>query len=157
MSLEIIYRLARTGSDFEHGKNLFKEYVTSLGVDLSFQDFENELKTIDRQYNKPAGGLVLVFHKAQAIGCAGIRQLDKETAELKRMFVQETYRGCHIGVELLKRSLQLAKDLGYKKIKLDTLKDMAKAQELYRSFGFYEVPPYRFNPLEGTIYMEKEL
>ena len=157
MSIDIIYKPADTATDFEHGRSLFKEYVASLGVDLSFQDFENELKIIDRQYSKPAGSLLLVFHNGQAIGCAGIRQLDAETAELKRMYVQEAYRGRGIGVELLKRSLQLAKALGYKKIKLDTLKDMAKAQELYRSFGFYEVPPYRFNPLEGTVYMEKEL
>jgi ribosomal protein S18 acetylase RimI-like enzyme len=157
MSIDIIYKLAITDEDFEQGKALFKEYVELLGVDLSFQDFENELKIIDRQYNKPRGGLLLAFNKEQAIGCVGIRELDKETAELKRMYVRETYRGYHIGVELLKHSIKLARELGYKKIRLDTLKNMAKAQELYHSFGFYRIPSYRFNPLEGTTYMEKEL
>ncbi len=154
---DIVFKLANTEIDFEQGKKLFKEYAESLGVDLSFQDFEAELKTLHRQYNKPAGALLLAMNEGIAIGCTGIRRLDEQTAELKRMYVQDAYRGLGIGVALLEQSLQLAKELGYKQIRLDTLKNMTKAQELYTSFGFYEIPSYRFNPLEGTIYMEKKL
>jgi putative acetyltransferase len=154
---EITYRLATTKDEFEQGKQLFREYATSLGVDLSFQDFDNELQVIDRQYNKPAGALLLVYHKESAIGCAGIRKIDDEIAELKRMYVRGGYRGYGIGVKLMERGLDIARGLGYKKIRLDTLKSMEKAQALYLSFGFYEIPSYRFNPLEGTIYMEKQL
>lgn len=154
---EITYRLAATDDEFEQGKHLFREYAISLGVDLSFQDFDNELKTIDQQYNKPSGALLLVYDKGSAIGCAGIRKIDDEIAELKRMYVRNEYRGYGIGVRLMERSLEIARDLGYRKIRLDTLSTMEKAQALYRSFGFYEIPSYRFNPLEGTIYMEKQL
>jgi putative acetyltransferase len=157
MGHDITYRTAGTDADFEQGKRLFEEYVASLGVDLSFQDFSNELKTIRQQYNQPAGALLLAFSKAAAIGCAGIRKIDTETAELKRMYVQDAYRGYGMGVHLLERSIQIARELGYKKIRLDTLQNMTKAQALYRSFGFYEIPSYRFNPLEGAIYMEKIL
>jgi putative acetyltransferase len=157
MGNDITYRIAGTDADFEQGKRLFEEYVASLGVDLSFQDFSNELKTIDQQYNQPAGALLLAFKEAVAIGCAGIRKIDHETAELKRMYVQDLYKGKGIGVQLLERSLQIAKELGYKKIRLDTLQHMTKAQALYRSFGFYEIDSYRFNPLEGALYMEKSL
>lgn len=153
----ITYRLAQTDAEFELGKKLFEEYAGSLQVDLSFQDFDNELKVIDRQYNQPGGALLLVFAGDAAVGCAGIRKIDGHTAELKRMYVRDEYRGYKIGVTLLEQSLQIAQSLGYKKIRLDTLQDMKKAQELYRSFGFYEIPSYRFNPLEGAIYMEKEL
>jgi putative acetyltransferase len=154
---EIIYRLAVTHDEFEQGKHLFREYATSLGVDLSFQDFDNELQMIDRQYNKPYGALLLVYDSGSAIGCAGIRKIDDDTAELKRMYVRGEYRGYGIGVKLMERSLDLARELGYRKIRLDTLSTMKKAQALYRSFGFYEIPSYRFNPLEGTVYMEKLL
>ena len=157
MTGNIIYKIAETKSDFEEGKELFREYAKSLGVDLSFQDFEKELKTIDQQYRQPDGGLIVAFKDEQPVGCAGIRKLDGEITELKRMYVKAEYRGFTIGVGLLKCSMKLAAELGYKKIRLDTLKNMTKAQSLYQSFGFFEIPSYRFNPLEGTIYMEKDL
>ena len=153
----ITYGFATTAADFQQGKKLFEEYVQSLGVDLSFQDFVKELSTIDQQYNHPAGALLLAYLESIAIGCAGIRKLDEEVAELKRMYIRGEYRGYRIGVNMLEQCLQKAKELGYKKIRLDTLQSMEKAQSLYRSFGFYEIPSYRYNPLEGTIYMEKVL
>ena len=153
----ITYRQAVTDAAFEEGKRMFKEYVASLGVDLSFQEFDKELQVIGVQYNKPGGALLLVYDDSSAIGCAGIRKIDDETAELKRMYVRDGYRGYGIGVNLLEQSAEIARELGYKKIRLDTLRTMEKAQALYRSFGFYEIPSYRFNPLEGTIYMEKLL
>lgn len=153
----ITYGFATTAADFEKGKILFEEYVQSIGVDLSFQDFAKELLIIDEQYNHPSGALLLAYAETKAIGCAGIRKLDDATAELKRMYIRGEYRGYGIGVQMLEQSLQKAKELGYKKIRLDTLKTMEKAKALYRSFGFYEIPSYRYNPLEGTVYMEKAL
>lgn len=154
---QVVYQLACTEKDFDHAKALFKEYADSLGVDLSFQKFESELDDVDKQYYKPEGGLLLAYMDGWAVGCAGVRKLDVDIAELKRMYVQSAYRGYHIGRELLKLSISLAKGLGYNKMRLDTLENMKKAQELYRSFGFYPIPAYRFNPLSGTIYMEKVL
>lgn len=155
--MTVTYRIANSKEDFETGKKLFEEYVDSLNVDLSFQDFSKELDTISLQYNKPSGGLLLAFADDLPAGCAGIRRLDDGTAELKRMYIKDEFRGLKIGVALLQRSVDLAKTLGYKKIRLDTLASMTKAQQLYKSFGFYEIDAYRYNPLAGTIYMEKEL
>ena len=78
------------------------------------------------------------------IACTAVRKSDKGTAELKRMYVKTGYRGHRIGVELLKRSLNMAKDLGYKKIRLDTLENMVKAQELYKSFRVLYHPTLSF-------------
>ena len=157
MEPTLTYLIAKTEADFETGKTLFQEYAQSLKVDLCFQNFSTELETIAKQYNLPSGGLYLVFYDGLPAGCAGIRKLDDETAELKRMFVKDEYRGHKFGVKLLQLAIDLAKQLGYAKLRLDTLEDMVKAQQLYHSFGFYEIPAYRFNPLGGTIYMEKML
>lgn len=152
-----VYKIAHTENDFEEGRVIFREYADALGVDLSFQDFEKELEAIHVQYNKPGGALILVYLNEKTIACIGVRRSDEKSAELKRMYVKGPYRGQGIGVELLERSLEIAKDFGYKTIRLDTLGNMVKAQELYKSFGFYIIPPYRFNPIQGTIYMEKIL
>ncbi|TAK63163.1 MAG: GNAT family N-acetyltransferase [Bacteroidetes bacterium] len=153
----IVFKIACTNQDFTDGQTLFQQYANSLDVDLCFQDFPNELKTIDKQYNKPGGALVIAFHDTSAVGCVGIRKYDNDTAELKRMFVQPEYRGHHLGQQLLEFTLSVARELNYKKIRLDTLPTMKQAQQLYRSFGFYEISPYRFNPVNGTVFMEKEL
>jgi GNAT superfamily N-acetyltransferase len=153
----VTYLIAKTAADFETGRALFQEYAQSLKVDLCFQNFSTELETITEQYNLPGGGLYLALYERTPAGCAGVRKLDEETAELKRMFVKDEYRGHKIGVKLLQLAIDLAKQLGYTKLRLDTLEDMVKAQQLYRSFGFYEIPAYRYNPLGGTIYMEKML
>jgi len=155
--MDISYKIANTSQEFEDGKNLFQQYANSLNIDLSFQDFAYELKTIEKQYGKPGGALLLAYKEKIAIGCVGIKKLDKETAELKRMFVRTEYRKNRIGRKLLELSIDIAKELNYRKIRLDTLLSMTQAQNLYRIFGFYDIPSYRFNPIKGAIYMEKKI
>ncbi len=157
MKTHITYKIAHAAKDFEDGEKLFQEYAKSLSIDLSFQDFASELKTIEKQYNKPRGALMLAYNEELAVGCAGIRELDNEIAELKRMFVQQEYRGCQIGQTLLNMAIDTAIEIGYKKIRLDTLPDMTKAQNLYKEMGFYTIPAYRLNPIKETVYMEKNL
>ena len=157
MTQTIRFIIAENSNHFEDAKNLFIEYSNSLSIDLSFQDFENELKSITVQYSKPNGALILVFVNDSAIACAGIRKLDDETAELKRMFVRLEYRGQNIAQQMLVMAIDLAKKMNYKRIRLDTLPSMKAAQKLYTAFGFYEIPAYRYNPVDGTVFMEKKL
>ena len=73
------------------------------------------------------------------------------------MFVEPGYREFKIGGKLLELAIDAARELNYNFIRLDTLPTMTKAQNLYRSFGFYEIPPDRFNPVSGTVFMEMKL
>jgi ribosomal protein S18 acetylase RimI-like enzyme len=154
---DIVFQIARTNKEFSEARELFNEYADSLDTDLGFQNFTNELETIDKQYNEPGGALLLAYKNNVAVGCVGIRKLDEDAAELKRMYVQPAYRKYKIGRKLLKLAIEIATNLKYQKIKLDTLPTMIQAQNLYRSFGFYEVSSYRYNPVKGTTYMEKKL
>jgi len=155
--INISYKVAETPQEFAEGANLFQQYAGFIGIDLSFQNFAQELKTIDKQYNKPDGTLLIAYHETKAIGCIALRKWDENTAELKRMFVLQEYQGHKIGQKLLEQILKIAQTLNYSKVKLDTLSTMEGALRLYRSYGFYEISPYRFNPIEGTVYMEKAL
>ena len=155
--MSIQYKIAETSGEFKYGEKLFLLYADSLNVDLSFQNFTDELKTINKQYNKPGGALLIAYNGEDAIGCAGLRMINSEVAELKRMYVLTEYNGQGIGKKMLGIIIDIARELNYKKIKLDTLPGMTQAQRLYRSFGFVDIAPYRFNPVEGTVFMEKEL
>lgn len=153
MQKAIAYHTATIKADFQKGRVLFEEYAASLNFDLCFQNFAEELQTLHIQYAKPHGILLLAESNGIMIGCAGVRSFAADIAELKRLYVKPDFRGYKVGLELLTRAIDAARSLGYKKLRLDTLNDMAKAVALYRSLGFYDIPAYRSNPHEG-IYLE---
>lgn len=149
--------IADSESQFEDGKKLFLEYASSLPIDLAFQRFQEELDTVQDQYGPPSGALVLAYAGGRAVGCAGVRSKGEGIAELKRMYVQPEFRGHQLGRLLLERSVSTARDLGYGKLRLDTLASMTGARRLYESFGFGIIEAYYDNPHADAIYMEKTL
>lgn len=145
----------KSNEGYELAKELFKEYSSKIGVDLSFQNFEQELLNIKSQYARPKGIIYIAYNnKEESIGCFGIRAFDDSVCELKRMYLKNAYRGLGIGKKLLEKSIEVAKELDYQKMRLDTLPTMHSAISLYEKMGFYEIDPYRFNPIEGTKYFE---
>lgn len=155
--MNIALKKAETAMDFENGKRLFIQYIQSLDFELTFQDVDRELSAIAIEYNVPTGILLLAYDGDKAIACAGVRKIDANIAELKRMFVDPGYRGLQLGQQLLQRALAAAKQLGYTSIRLDTVPNMRSAIKLYQSAGFHNIEPYRFNPMPGALFMEKEL
>ncbi|WP_430966655.1 GNAT family N-acetyltransferase [Spongiimicrobium sp. 2-473A-2-J] len=154
----VTFKKATSDQEFEIGKGLFRAYAEELGIDLTFQNFEDELQDIARQYSEPEGSLVIAYsNKKQPIGCFGIRKLDEGICELKRMYIHPEFRGQGIGNLLMKESIRAGNKLGYTKIRLDTLSTMRPAIGLYKSYGFYEIEPYRYNPMEGAMYFERAL
>lgn len=156
-SHSFILKKAATSTDFENGKKLFLQYIQSLSFELNFQDVDRELEEIHHEYNLPAGALLLVYDGEKAIACAGVRKIDNHIAELKRMFVDPDYRGHKLGKQLLQAVFDETRLLGYRSIRLDTVPEMAAAIKLYTAVGFYTIAPYRFNPIPGAIFMEKQL
>lgn len=155
--MNVSFKIADSKKEFEIARILFEEYAASINVDLCFQGFDDELKTIHVQYNLPKGCLYLVYYGDKAIGCAAIREFENNTGELKRMYLKPECRGLKLGEKLLELMIRKAKELSYAKLRLDTLPQMKEALQLYKRFGFTEIGSYRFNPVEGTVYMEKEI
>ena len=148
---------ADSESDFRTVRNLFLEYAHWLGVDLSFQDFSEELKTLDVQYKHPLGAVLILKYGEVAVGCIGLRKFSQGIGEIKRLFIRGEFRGRGWGKMLVRGILEIARELKYKCLKLDTLADMIPAIELYKSFGFRIVEPYRYNPHQDAVFMELKL
>lgn len=155
--MSFFVKRAITEQDYHQAQNLVLAYVKWLNIDLSYQQFEQELVDFKNQYGPPTGGMLLLMTHNKPVGCLAIRHLEHKIGELKRMFILENYRGKGQGRILLLRAIELARQLSYHKIRLDTLPTMRSAVHLYRSFGFCEIAPYRFNPHPDTIYMELNL
>lgn len=153
----IKFNSINSGDDLLHVKELFIEYAKSLGVDLSFQGFEEELNSLPGKYAEPEGCIIIALVGETPAGCVALRKIDNKRCEMKRLYVRSGFQGMGIGKELAESIVNKAKELGYDYIRLDTLPTMKRAQRLYREMGFYEIEPYIFNPVEGTKYLEKKL
>jgi ribosomal protein S18 acetylase RimI-like enzyme len=148
---------ARSKRDLPTVRKLFREYAALLGFSLQFQDFEEELAGLPGDYAPPHGEIVLAYYGGRIAGCAALRRIDGGTCEMKRLYVRSRYRGKGIGRRLAETIVDDARALGFRSMKLDTVYSMVEAIHLYRSMGFTETAPYRYNPLSGVIYFELEL
>jgi putative acetyltransferase len=139
-------------------RELFVEYAKSLNFSLCFQSFEKELAELPGDYAPPAGRLVLAVDGLQLAGCVALHKLENEICEMKRLYVRPQFRGKGLGRVLAERIVADAREIGYKRLRLDTVEPvMRDAVALYRKLGFREIAPYRQNPIEGALYMELEL
>ena len=137
---------------------LFREYAASLGFDLCFQNFEQELADLPGQYAPPSGCLLLATAEDQPAGCVALKKFADGVCEMKRLYVRGRYRGTGLGRTLAEQIVQEARRLGYQAICLDTIPSvMGSAVALYRSLGFRDIPAYCFNPVPGALFMELRL
>jgi len=150
MPFEIVDGEAR----LEEVRALFSEYAAQLGIDLGYQDFATELVMLPGKYARPQGRLFLALADGVPAGCAAMRKLDASNAEMKRLFVKDSFRGRALGRALANAVVQGAKESGYQLLLLDTLSTMTSAQALYRELGFTETKPYYDCPVAGTVFMQ---
>jgi putative acetyltransferase len=148
---------ATSGADVAVARRLFQEYADSLGFDLTFQGFEDELRSLPGDYGPPRGALLLARRAGEPVGCVGVRPLGPAVCELKRLYVRPDGRGGGVGRALTEAAIGAARAVGYERMRLDTVPSMEAARVLYRSLGFVEIPPYRHNPVAGTTFMELQL
>jgi GNAT superfamily N-acetyltransferase len=142
------------GPRLEEVRELFREYASSLDFDLAFQGFAEELANLPGEYAAPGGTLLLALVEAGTAGCVAVRRFDEDTCEMKRLFVRGQFRGRGCGKVLAQRAIEWANGAGYRRMLLDTIPSMVRAQNLYLDLGFKDIGSYRFNPIEGARFME---
>jgi putative acetyltransferase len=124
-------------------RGLFAEYARLVDAPACFVGFDRELDALPGDYR-----LLLA---EGAAGCVAVRMLDRETAEMKRLYVRSTHRGKGLGRALAEAAIAVAREAGCKRIVLDSLPKMREAQALYELLGFTRIEPYLREPTPGAL------
>lgn len=156
--------------DRRHVRALFLEYLhwanarlnEDFGINFDIEAMvERDMQDLGK-FCPPHGRLLLADHDGQVAGIACMQKIREDTAEVKRMYVRPEFRRSGIGKSLLEELLAEARDMGYSKVYLDSVRFMKEAHALYRSMGFREIDPYpeseipeEFRP--NWVFMEIEL
>lgn len=160
MELEI-----KDGYEFKSElKELFTEYTDSLikgdktfAEYLQQQNYDQEVQHLEEKYGRPNGRIFVAFYEGKLAGCIGLKKIDDETCEMKRLYVRPEFRGKHIGNILASRIIEEAKNIGYKSMVLDTLPFLTSAIKMYKKLDFYEIEQYNDSPMKDAVYMKLDL
>ena len=149
---------AESPPQIAQARELFLEYAQSLGFSLCFQNFDKELAELPGDYAPPDGRLLLAEYETKVAGCVALHKLEAEICEMKRLYLRPQFRGNGLGRLLADRIISEARQIGYRRMRLDTVEPvMRDAVAMYRKIGFREIEPYRANPIAGAMYMELTL
>lgn len=102
---------------------------------------QQDIESIDKFFS-PNGRLMLAFIDGNTCGIGCLKSINEEIGEIKRMYVDPSFRNIGAGRALLQSLLTAAIETGYKKVHLDSPKFMEADHSLYRSFGFNDIPVY---------------
>jgi len=149
---------ADSSAQIAQARELFLEYAQSLGFSLCFQNFDQELAGLPGDYASPEGRLLLAECGGSLAGCVALHKIEAGICEMKRLYLRPQFRGRGLGRILAEKIIAEARQMGYRRMRLDTVGPVMKdAVAMYRKLGFKEIAAYRPNPMAGTIYMELEL
>jgi ribosomal protein S18 acetylase RimI-like enzyme len=150
--------------DIPEVREMLTEYVRWIGLDLAFQEIDDELAGLPGAYAPPRGALLVALdsdaHSAKVdplVAMIGLRPIDDRICEMKRLFVRPEARGRGLARQLIDSILAEARRLKYEEIRLDTLPMMGDAQKLYVAMGFVDIDAYYETPIAGTRFMALRL
>ncbi len=149
--------LVQSKEEYNTAKKLIREYADSLDFSLDFQDIRGELNSLSNYYGPPKGLILLVKSGEEYVGVTCLRNLGNFIAEIKRMYLKPSSRGKSLGRRMLNRTIEEAKRLGYRHLRLDTVPEMESAIHLYSSTGFYRIEGYNNTPIPNALFMEYKL
>jgi GNAT superfamily N-acetyltransferase len=143
-------------SDAEPARSLLDAFTAELRQRYEGLNWGNSPSATADEMAPPAGAFLLVALDGNPVACGGVKRLDPETAEIKRMFVAPAARGRGVARRLLAALEAAARELGYATVRLDTGAAQPDARHVYATSGYRPIPDYNGNPY-AAFWFEKAL
>ena len=124
---------------------------------LALQDYASEAGRLRALYGPPGGRLYLLRCDGEAAGCIALKKIEDGIGELKRLYIRPMFQGKGFANLLMDRLLEEARAIGYRYLRLDTLRNLQSARALYARYGFRPIPRYNDNPAPQAIFLQLEL
>ena len=141
------------GHDYiDEVKDLFVEYVRSLGVSASLREFHG----LEDKYKGEGEALYIAFIDNKPAGCVALRNVDNNTAAMKRLYIRPAFRHSSLGSNMAKLVVEDAREFGYKTLLLDSLPSMENAKELYTNLGFKKLDDTK-RPVKTVVHLSLPL
>lgn len=112
-----------------------------------------EVYTIEKSFIQKGTTFVVIEEGGEIIGTGGLLTTDKpDTAQMVRVSVHKDHRRKGIAKQIVFDLLKQAKEMGYKKMLVETTKTWIAPRTLYNSIGFKEI-----YETEEDVYMTLDL
>jgi putative acetyltransferase len=145
-----------------------------IRTDSAHQDFRTLIGLLDQHLNERHGTLQTVYDKFNVVqsigtvvvakvdnqpaGCGCFKPFDKDTVEIKRMFVKSEHRGRGIGARILIELENWAAGLGFSRSILETSKKLPEAINLYKKNGYSQIENFgQYACMEMSVCFAKNL
>jgi GNAT superfamily N-acetyltransferase len=156
MTAGFTIRRARPEDDAAVAREL-AAYLAFIGDAFEPGGLDHDIAHWQEEYCGPTGSLLLVQSPAgEVVGTAAVRLLAPGVGELKRMWLRPACQGLGLGRRLMDATLDEARRLGCRALRLDSESKLEAAVHLYRAYGFAEIPRYNDNR-RADIWMERLL
>jgi GNAT superfamily N-acetyltransferase len=143
--------------DLAEVRRLILDHVSARATTPGIEHMRADADSLPGRFAAPRGGIWLARAGESGVGCVALRPLGDCSAEVKRMFVDASWRGRGVGRALMETLIDGARARGYETLRLGTLADMSAAQALYQSLGFRPIARYRADELIDTRFYECSL
>jgi len=105
----------------------------------------------------PPGCFLVARLDGRAIGCGGLKVIDDQIGEVKRMWVAPSARGLGLGRRILAAVEERAREAGLRTLRLETNESLTEAIAMYRKGGYREVPAFNDEPYAHHWFAKTDL
>jgi ribosomal protein S18 acetylase RimI-like enzyme len=125
-----------------------------MNVQAGLSQIDKQIAELPGEYGPPRGEVILAFAQEALVACGALRELEPKVGEIKRIYVRADHRGPVFGPRLTRALLDRARELGYERVRVDTLPTMAAAIQFYPAMGFEPMAAYWPHPVAGSHFFE---